>query len=154
MKDEDVLGRWYTRFDTFAYSTQEFYESLYQALARREIPSVTFSRKTFPEGAALLSAKRDYFQVKRGELVFILCAAPFGIDFFVSWWLLEPAGCLSIIPGFTKLTRRIAFYKEDTAAVFRDVVHEAVLETIDAIFKSKDRTFEGDRKPVSRSRLL
>lgn len=154
-----ILAHWYTRFDTFAYSTQEFYDLLYQALVKREMPAVAFTRTQYPEGN-MLSARRDYFEVKRGEHVFVLCAAPFGIDFFVSWWLLEQPGCVSgcltaILPILAVFTRRTTFYKEDTAIVFRDVVHQAVLETIDGIFKSQDKQPpEFDRKPVARTRLL
>lgn len=156
--DDLVLAHWYTRFDAFAYSTQDFYDRLYEALAKRQMPDVAFTRRSYPEGH-FLSAKRDYFEVKRGEHVFVLCAAPFGIDFFVSWWLLEQPGCVTgclttLVPFLALIMRRTTFYKEDTALVFRDVIHAAVLETIDGIFTSKDRTFEGDRKPTARTRLL
>lgn len=45
-------------------------------------------RIALPEGT-LLSSHRDYLRVTRGKYTFDLCAAPFGIDFFVSWWLVE-----------------------------------------------------------------
>jgi hypothetical protein len=157
--DDVLLAHWYTRFDEFSFSTQEFYERLSEELARRNMPDTTLSRVAYPEGG-MLSAHRDYYRVVRGKHSFVLCGAPFGIDFFVSWWLLETPGCLSgcltaVMPWLAIFTRRTTFYEEDTAIIFRDAVHQAVLNTIDGIFKSKEKNLpEFDRKPVSRSRLL
>ncbi|HEX3071014.1 MAG TPA: hypothetical protein VHX14_20770 [Thermoanaerobaculia bacterium] len=51
--------------------------------------------------------------------------------------------------------RKTTFYEEDTAIIFRDAVHQAVLNTIDGIFKTQQKTVpEFDRKPVSRTPLL
>lgn len=156
--EDVVLSHWYNRFDTFSFSTQEFYERLGAELHRRQMPEVSFDRINLSEGG-LLSAQRDYLRVRRGDLTFTLCAAPFGIDFFVSWWLLETPGCISgcltmLFPILAFFTRRTTFYKEDTATIFSEAVHQALLNTIDGIFKDKGRTFEGDRTPVTRSRLL
>lgn len=156
--DDIVLAHWYHRFDQFSFSTQEFYERLSAELHRRQMPDVALSRVGYPEGGPL-SPKRDYYKVSRGEHTFVLCAAPFGIDFFVSWWLLETPGCLSgcltaFIPWIAIFTRRTTFYKEDTSLVFRDVVHQAVLNTIDGIFANQEKKPEFDRKPVARTRLL
>jgi hypothetical protein len=153
-----ILAHWYTRFDTFSFSTQEFYERLSAELHRRQMPDVSLDRISLAEGG-LLSAQRDYYRIRRGDLTFTLCAAPFGIDFFVSWWLLETPGCIAgcitmILPILAFFTRRTTFYKEDSAIIFREAVHQAVLNTIDGIFKDRHQTFEGDRKPVTRSRLL
>lgn len=92
--DDVVLAHWYTRFDEFSYSTQEFYERLSAELERPAMPNATLSRVGYPEGC-MLSAHRDYYRVARGDHTFVLCAAPFGIGFFVSWWLLETPGCVS-----------------------------------------------------------
>lgn len=156
--EDVVLAHWYNRFDTFSFSTQEFYERLTAELQRRQMPTVSMDRIGLAEGG-LLSAQRDYLRVRRGDLTFTLCAAPFGIDFFVSWWLLETPGCITgcltmVLPVLAVFTRRTTFYKEDTAIIFGEAVHQAVLNTIDGIFKERDKTFEGDRKPVKKSRLL
>lgn len=157
--NEVLLAHWYNRFDEFSFSTQAFYERLSEELHRRNMPDAKLSRVAYPEGG-LLSANRDYYRVGRGKHSFVLCAAPFGIDFFVSWWLLETPGCLAgcitpIFPLLGLFARKTTFYEEDTAIIFRDVVHQAVLNTIDGIFKSQEKKVpEFDRKPVSRTRLL
>lgn len=159
MADDVVLAHWYTRFDEFTFSTQEFYERLSDELSRRKMPDAQLSRVALPEGG-MLSAHRDYYRVVRGKHSFVLCAAPFGIDFFVSWWLMESPGCLAgcataIMPWLAFFARKTTYYEEDTAIIFRDAVHQAVLTTIDGIFTSEEKTVpEFDRTPVARSRLL
>ena len=159
MAEDVLLAHWYNRFDEFSFSTQEFYERLSAELHRRNMPSTTLTRVGYAEGG-LLSAQRDYYRVARGKHTFVLCAAPFGVDFFVSWWLMETPGCLGgcvtmVLPWLALFARKTTFYEEDTAIIFRDGVHQAVLNTIDGIFKSQEKALpEFDRKPVARTRLL
>lgn len=158
MRDEEVLAHWYQRFDTFSMSTQEFYERLSAQIARRNMPDVKLFRKNLPEGS-ILSAYRDYLHVRRGKLTFALCAAPFGIDFFVSWWLLEDQGCLYgcltlIMPTLAIFKRQPTFYEQDSAQTLQECVHQAVLETLDSIFVSEEKPREFNRTPKTRSRLL
>jgi hypothetical protein len=156
--NDEVLSHWYQRFDNLSYSSNTFYEQLYEEIARRQIPDVKLFRHNYAE-KSLLSSKREYFIAQRGPHRFIVCAAPFGIDFFVSWWLLDSPGCATgcltaMIPFARVLTDRRTFYEEDTATIFRDVTHEAVLATIDAIYSGDPKKPEFDRNPTSRSRKL
>jgi len=157
--EDTVLAHWYNRFDEFSFSTQEFYDRLSEELNRRNMPDAKLSRVNYPEGG-MLSAHRDYYRVARGKHTFVLCAAPFGIDFFVSWWLLETPGCLAgciaiVMPWLSLFARKTTFYEEDTAIIFRDAVHQGVINTIEGIFKTQQKTLpEFERKPVSRTRLL
>jgi hypothetical protein len=158
MRNKEILSHWYQRFDTFSMSTQEFYERLTAEIARRNMPDLTLYRKNLPEGG-FLSSHRDYLHVRRGPFTFALCAAPFGIDFFVSWWLFEEPGCLAgcvsfFVPEVALFKRQPTFYEEDTAETFRDCVHQAVVETIDALFKERETPPEYDRQPKIRNRLL
>jgi hypothetical protein len=153
-----VLAHWYTRLDTFSFSTQEFYERLVAAISHRKIPNLKMSRVALSEGG-LMSHSRDYLRIERGELSFDVCAAPFGIDFFVSWWVLDKPGCLSgcltvFLPFVGSLFRKTTYYKEDTAIIFREAVHQAVLETVDEITKGSGQPFSGNRVPETRKRLL
>jgi hypothetical protein len=159
MAEPVILAHWYQRFDTFQFSTQEFYDHLCGGIGRRVMPQVGLSRVNLPEGG-MLSGHRDYLKVRRGKHAFVLCAANFGIDFFVSWWLLEEPGCLSgcltsFFPFLALFARRTTFYEEDTAAVFRDAVHQCVLDTIDAMFTGRGKEKPVfDRIPKVRSRIL
>jgi hypothetical protein len=50
MSEQVVLAHWYQRFDTFSFSTQEFYERLTNEIGRRDMPDVRMSRVNLPEG--------------------------------------------------------------------------------------------------------
>jgi hypothetical protein len=158
MDDSLILSHWYTRLDTFSFSTQEFYERLCTEIARRQMPQIAMRRVALPEGN-FLSSHRDYLRVTRGKFTFDLCAAPFGIDFFVSWWLVEQPGCLSgcltaFLPWLAIFARKATYWEEDTFLMFRDAVHQCVIETVEGTLKAKDRTFEGDKTPITRKRLI
>jgi hypothetical protein len=86
---QQVVGHWHKSFDAFSTSALDFYAAVEEAVARRQIPDVRFSRVEHAE-SGLLSANREYLRVGRGKLSFDVCAAPFGNGFFFSWWLVEP----------------------------------------------------------------
>lgn len=83
---DPMFSHWSTLFENMSASPKEFYEAFEAALKRRQIPLVGFGRVLYPEAGAL-SPRREYFRVKREELLFDVCAAPFGTGFFFSWWL-------------------------------------------------------------------
>lgn len=83
-----VFSHWHHPVSNFQTSTQDFYAAVEQALAPHRIPGIELSRVEWKEGGAF-SEKRQYLRVKREKLVFDVCAAPFGADYFFSWWLAE-----------------------------------------------------------------
>ncbi|MGB7547461.1 MAG: hypothetical protein WBM14_06920 [Terracidiphilus sp.] len=87
-KDATVISHWHHPIKDFHTSTMEFYAAVEQALKPHEIPDYSVSRIDWREGG-VLTARREYLRIKRGKLAFDLCAAPFGTDFFFSWWLAE-----------------------------------------------------------------
>lgn len=87
----EVVSHWYHGFENYNTSAREFYASVEEAVKRRGIPDVEFSRVDHAEGG-ILSAKREYLRVARGKLVFDICAAPFGKGYFFSWWLTKQSG--------------------------------------------------------------
>ncbi|MEK7795672.1 MAG: hypothetical protein AAB353_14135 [Candidatus Hydrogenedentota bacterium] len=155
----DVVSHWYHLFEGTNQSTQEFYARLEQALKERAIPDATFGHIEIKEGG-LLSAKRLYLRIWRKKHVFDICGATFGKGFFVSWWLSElPSGCLaflSSIPVVNVLTwwlaKPVTYYKIDTALMFQQYVHSAVLEVLDAVTTAKGvrALSESERKPIMR----
>ena len=60
------------------------------------MPELQIERITVSE-SGILSAKREYLRVRYGRLYFDICGAPFGKDFFFSWWLVKRT------PGFAAL---------------------------------------------------
>src|SRR5687768_53770 len=88
---DGVLRHWHKAYDNFHTSSLEFYAALDTAIARRSIPSITTTR--FDRGeAGVFSAKRTYCRITREDLIFDVCAAPFGTGFFFSWWLVLRRG--------------------------------------------------------------
>ena len=156
-KDTLVFSHWYHLIENFQQPSQEFYSSLEQAIKKRNLPDVRISRIEFKEGN-IFSAQREYLRVKRKELVFDICAAPYGNGFFISWWLGEKMGAflslLLVIPFLgsliAKTSRPATYYRLDTTLMFQESVHLAVLEILDVVtdVKGLRELSEAERKPI------
>ena len=84
-----VLSHWHTLIDIFNTSSLDFYEAVEEAVSQRELPDLKFGRVMFKE-RGLASAKREYLRIRRENVAFDICAAPYGKGFFFSWWLVRP----------------------------------------------------------------
>ena len=156
---DEVISHWYYCFDDMRHSPQEFYNDLARTIKQREIPNLSLSRVEISEGG-VFSAKRIYLRVWRKRLLFDICAAPFGRGFFVSWWLSEPlTGCLAILLRIPILNLLVAlflppltYYRIDTALMFQEMIHNAVMEVIDEVTTHKGvrALTEDERKPIMR----
>lgn len=108
-----VLSHWYRLFEGLQTSPLGFYDSVEQAVEKRQLPETSRSRVDWHEGG-VLSAKREYLRVERGRLVFDICGAPYGNGFFVSWWLgrlqspYGPVALAGLIVGLIILTSVLA----------------------------------------------
>lgn len=208
-----VISHWYNLLANLQASGMNFYQTVEQNIACRQVPDATTSRIDYKE-SGILSAKREYLRVSRAKLVFDICAAPFGTGFFVSWWLgrprapLNPLVLLGIaivafwmlsvlmnqagfflglamflvtipvvmwflaylaregqitddwlfgIPIIGYLYGRFfapeTYYKIDTALMFQEAVHGAVLDAVDALTSAKGcrALTELERKPILRA---
>lgn len=139
----NVLSHWSHFFRSFAMSSNNFYDELEKTLKIHEMPNAVIGRTKHKEGG-MLSAAREYLRIKHGDIVFDVCAAPFGKDFFISWWLYETAGTMRTMLKNTKmgnfLNERAAkrtFYQIDEEDMFRSCVHECILETIGKVTEGK-----------------
>jgi hypothetical protein len=94
----EVISHWHHSVEDFNTSTLEFYNSVEEALRAKEAPSVKTDRIDWHE-TGLLSAKREYLRVSFGRFSFDICAAPFGKDFFFSWWLTKRQPEASLLIG-------------------------------------------------------
>jgi hypothetical protein len=92
----EVISHWHQSVEELSTSTLEYYAAVEKALRDKEVPDLRIERTTFSEHG-ILSAKREYLRVRYGRLYFDICAAPFGKDFFFSWWLVKRT------PGFAAL---------------------------------------------------
>jgi len=153
-----VHAHWYHMIEGLQASPTEFYAAVERAIAERQVPDTKISRVDYREGS-LVTAKREYLRVKRRQHIFDICGAPFGNGFFVSWWLGEPQGCLSLLAelpfvgGFLEsVLKPLTYYMLDTALMFQASVHNAVQQVIGEMTEAKGlrALTEAERKPVMR----
>jgi hypothetical protein len=78
-----VLSHWYTPVPNFNASALDFYAAVEKELQEQKVPGLEISRVEFAEGG-ILSDKRTYLRMVRERLVFDVCAAPFGTNYFFS----------------------------------------------------------------------
>jgi len=143
--------------DGYQGTPTQFYESLERAIETRQVPGAKITRVMYSEGG-ILTAKREYFRVRRKDLIFDICAAPFGNGYFVSWWLGESFGffwnIIISIPLLGAVMLRLfkpqTYYRLDTALMFQSLVHSAVIEVVDDITKTHGlrALTELERKPI------
>ena len=156
------ISNWNTMIQGLNGSTKTFYEQLEGAIDEKQVKGLKVARTNHKEGGAL-SANREYLEVRRGKLIFHICAAPFGNGFFVSWWLGEkPAWFLWFLYQIPVVGRfawmfapSFTYYKMDTAMMFQSLTHNAVLEIVDSL--TEEHGIRGlpdiDRKPNVRDLL-
>ena len=95
-KKADVLSHWYVPVPGFNASTVDFYTAVEKELEEQKVPGMEVSRIDFAEGG-LLSDKRTYLRMTRERLVFDICAAPFGTNYFYSCRFAELPVKISIV---------------------------------------------------------
>ena len=150
-----VLSNWNQFLDGVSLSTQDFYTVVESAVRKRQVPDAEFGRVDYKMGG-MFSARREYLRIKRGELVFDICGAPFGTGFFVSWWLQATKSAWGDLFGdaaaglFKSFVNPETFFKVDSAAMYRTIVHAAVIETVDLVLqKSGKAALSADaKKPI------
>ncbi len=96
--------------------------------------------------------------MQRKANVFLICAAPFGNGFFISWWLgyVESGfwATLRSIPliGFfvRHFIKRHTHYSVDTAYMFQSLTHTIVSDTLNILLTAKGMRAlsETERAPV------
>jgi hypothetical protein len=92
----EVISHWHQSVEGLSTSTLDYYAAVEKALRDKEVPELQIERITASE-SGILSAKREYLRARYGRLCFDICGAPFGKDFFFSWWLVKRT------PGFAAL---------------------------------------------------
>lgn len=123
----------------FNASSEDFYTLVEQIIRSHDIPNA-FKERVKHKEAGFFSSNREYLRIRYGDLNFDICAAPFGKDFYVSWWLFESEDIFrkflkGTIVGNYLIDRasKVTFYQADNEAVFKRFMHNAVLEAIDKI---------------------
>jgi hypothetical protein len=154
-----IISHWYNRADGLQQSSDGFYREVEKALSEHKIEHIKVERVNWSEGS-IFSSKREYLQIRRGEHVFHICAAPFGNGFFISWWLghvqsgfLAWCARLPIIGLLvSRFLTRLTHYKIDTALMFQSVTHSVVAGILDEMLNAKGMRALSDteRAPIMR----
>ena len=126
-----VVSHWHKLIPDLKVSVEDYYNALDAVITERQVPNVKVWVTHYHEGG-IASAKRMYLRISRREHIFDICAAPFGKDFFVSWWLGQ-----RMKPLLVRLFTPETFYRIDTALMFQDSVHSAVMEVLDERMKGQ-----------------
>ena len=152
-----LISHWHQLLEDYKESSQAVYGLLEEAIKKRNLPETRVDRVVIHE-KGILSAKREYLRVQTKKHIFDICAAPYGNGFFLSWWLGEmPSGCLATLLGIPIIGPILSifspastYFTYDTALMFQDSVHNAVLETVDQITTAQGirALTEMERKPV------
>ncbi len=143
----NVFSHWFQMIEGLSENPSAFYIRVESQIKKREIPGLKIKKVTCSEGGTF-SAKRIYLRVKRKEIIFDICGAPFGNGFFVSWWLGEkPTGLfkklawfIGHIPPFGFLVNGLfvkTYYKIDTMLMFQQAIHAAVTDALDTITEAE-----------------
>jgi hypothetical protein len=149
-----VISHWQHYFKNFNMSSDAFYVKVENVLKAQQLPETKGFRTKHKEGG-MWSASREYLTIQHADLVFDICAAPFGKNFFVSWWLYETEGTLQTLfksTGIGNYLRERAakrtFFEIDGENMFRECVHQALLEAIDAIGEEKGFKLTGTERQI------
>jgi hypothetical protein len=161
IRDVEPTNHWQHHFDALHYSSKEFYQTLEDVIAKKEMPNLKVSRVALTE-SGFGSPQREYLRIERNHLLFDICAAPFGHRFFVSWWQGERKNFIHLfiaaIPFAGKYLERALFpttyYIIDTEEMFKQSIHTVVLTIVDEITKEKGirGLTELERKPIEAKR--
>lgn len=108
-KRAEIISHWPKSFTNFSTSPLEFYRSVEENIARHEVPSLEVSRVVWKEGS-FLSADREYLRVTRRRYICDVCAAPFGKDFFFSYWLVLLPPAFTLFHCIGMATTLFAFF--------------------------------------------
>lgn len=154
-----IISHWNHRIDGLSHSSAAFYADVERVLAATQIDHLKTERVNLSEGG-IFSSKREYLQVRRGEHVFHVCAAPFGNGFFISWWLGHVESGLSAwlsglpLIGFIvqRFLKRLTYYQIDTALMFQSVTHAALTDVLGTLTEARGLKALSDteRTPVMR----
>lgn len=141
-----VKSHWHHTFETFSYSSLDFYSLVHNEVFNKRIPGLKIFYVDFYEGMPFFSKKRIYLRIVKGDMVYDVCAAPFAKEsYFFSWW----SGVK--LPLYRKFIRVLPFigerldmfffpqtyHAEDSVKMFHNLVKICVDRCIDLVTKEK-----------------
>lgn len=134
-----LLAHWDTTLE-LQVSPLSIYDAIEEVIISHALPNITMSRVEHREGG-MFSAWREYLRVRRKNLIFDICAAPYGSGLIISWWLgLAAPGIfdlfaeLPIVGSLIESWQHPAtYYAIDTTSYFQRTIHNSILEVVDSL---------------------
>lgn len=125
---------WQHCFLYTSFSTLEIYDLIEITIREMRMPKVYVKRVLYPEGG-IFDARRAYLRIARKGMTFLICAAPMGSTFFISWRVRRRSALitrlLSTVPPVRKLAEWVfyphTYYKIDAQEAFQKTVHSLML---------------------------
>jgi len=137
MSKPKVFEHSYHHFEDVQLSAQDFYASFRRILSEHKFPDVKHGIVTLADGG-LFSSRRDYLEITHQSYRYYVCAAPFGVNFFVSWWLKEEDDIWErLLNWLSGGNRGKSFYEVDTQEIFAS--------SVTAIIRSLIKKIESER---------
>ncbi|MGV8131408.1 MAG: hypothetical protein ACP5N7_04905 [Candidatus Pacearchaeota archaeon] len=126
----EIHNHQYFFFEDFQTSAKAFYDSLKLLIEKQQFPEVKVETKELSEGG-MFSAKREYLWIKHKDLEFYICAAPFGTNFFISWWLKDTP---DMIPGILSgKSNKKTLFQVDKELIFLESIRAAIKHAVSAV---------------------
>jgi hypothetical protein len=133
-----IFATWHHSFENQHFEALEFFKAVEEKIKTKDLKDVSVDIVGYNQEGFSFS-KRKYLQIRRFDQMILVCASPFGTDYFISWRAGKPLDILdSILPnipfiGKTLETRihRKTYFQLDTDTMFKDIVHSCILKAID-----------------------
>jgi hypothetical protein len=138
IKKQQGASHNYFHFEDFQLSAQDFYKTVEEIIKERAFPDVDTSIKQLRVGG-FFSAERDYLVIRGGDHIFYVCAAPFGKNFFISYFLKEKE-VWAMEAFFTRIfggPPNKSFYEIDSEAMFLAGIKSALMKAINTVTESR-----------------
>jgi hypothetical protein len=145
MSKPAVYEHSYRHFEDVQLSAREFYATLRKLIAEHQFPNVECGVVTFADGG-LFSSRREYLEVRYQSYRYYICAAPFGRNFFISWWLKEHESLWDRFRNWIEGAKTRSFYEVDTQQIFTSSITFLLDELIKRI--QSERGFRAPDAPA------
>lgn len=96
-RPDEVTSHWHDSVEGLSTSAKDYFAAIEAALREKQAP-VTPERIEYHE-SGVLSDRREYLRVSYGRLSMDIGAAPFGRDYFFSWWMVRRLSSSSLMLG-------------------------------------------------------
>ncbi|MCR8559284.1 hypothetical protein KXD93_16625 [Mucilaginibacter sp. BJC16-A38] len=136
MSKPAVFVHSFHHFRDVQLSAQDFYRELQDAIQKAEFPQVDHGLTYFSD-RGWFSTKRDYLEIRYHRYRYYVCAAPFGRNFFISWWLKEEKSEWERFVAWITGGDRQSFYQIDSAEIFSS--------SIVSLIKTRIRQIESEQ---------